>query len=86
MIILIPDFSRRVFGPSIEHAQRDERTGLKRDVWLLGEVDILRPANRAAAERLEELGNEVIREYSIKILCACSVSRGPPSEVLIMML
>jgi DNA-binding NarL/FixJ family response regulator len=73
--------------PSIEHAQRNERTGLKREAWLFGEmVDLLWPVNSAAAELLEELGNKVIKEYSIKILCAYSVGgpgRGPLSEALI---
>ncbi len=82
-----PSLFEACFGPSIEHAQRDERTGLKRDVWLFGEmVDILWPTNSAGAERLEELGNKVIRDYSIKILCAYSVGgpgRGPLSEALI---
>jgi len=31
-------------------------------------VNLLWPTNSAAAERLEELGNEVIEEYSIPIL------------------
>jgi DNA-binding NarL/FixJ family response regulator len=75
------------FRPAIEHAQRDERTGLKREVWFFGEmVDLLWPGNGAAAERLEELWNKMVKEYSIRILCAYSVGgpcRGPLSEALI---
>ena len=71
----------------IEQARRDRRTGRNRTVWLFGEmVDLLWPTNTAAAERLEELSNEVIQEYSIPILCAYSVGRpgrGPLSESLI---
>jgi DcmR-like sensory protein len=66
----------------IERASRDERTGRSRDVRLFGEmVSLLWPANRAAAERLEELGNEIVAEYSIPILCAYSVG-GPGREPL----
>ena len=82
-----PKLFEASFRPAIEHAQRDERTGLKREVWLFGEmVDLLWPVNSAAAERLEELGNKLVQEYSIRILCAYSVSgpgRGPLSEALI---
>ena len=42
-------------------------------------VSLLWPTNSAAAERLEELGNEVIEEYSTPILCAYSLN-GPSSE------
>ena len=71
----------------IERARRDKRTGRNRKVWLFGEmVDLVWPTNTAAAERLEELSNEVIQEYSIPILCAYSVGgpgRGQLSESLI---
>jgi hypothetical protein len=61
----------------IERARRHEGTGRHREVRLFGEmVSLLWPDNSAAAERLEELGNEVIEEYSIPILCAYSVG-GP---------
>jgi len=61
----------------IEQASRDERTGRNREVRLFGEmVSLLWPINTPAAERLEELGNEVIEEYSIPILCAYSLN-GP---------
>ena len=82
-----PRLFEACFRPSIEHSQRDERTGLKRDVWLFGEmVDVLWPTNSAAAERLEELWNKVIKEYTSKLFCAYSVGgpgRGPLSEALI---
>jgi KaiC/GvpD/RAD55 family RecA-like ATPase len=82
-----PSLFEACFRPSIEQARRDERTGLKRDVWLFGEmVDFLWPTNSAAAERLEELWNNAIKEYSSKLLCAYSVSgpdRRPLSEALI---
>jgi hypothetical protein len=61
----------------IEQVSRDERTGRNREVRLFGEmVSLLWPSNSEAAERLEELGNEVIEEYSIPILCAYSLN-GP---------
>jgi len=61
----------------IEQASRDERTGRNREVRLFGEmVSLLWPSNSPAAERLEELGNEVIEEYSIPIFCAYSLN-GP---------
>jgi hypothetical protein len=61
----------------IERARRNERTGHIREVRLFGEiVNLLWPSNSAAAERIEELGNEVIEEYSIPILCAYSMN-GP---------
>jgi DNA-binding NarL/FixJ family response regulator len=73
--------------PSVEHAQRDKRTGLKREAWFFGEmVDLLWPVNSAAAERLEELWNKVFEEYPVRMLCAYSVGgpgRGPLSEALI---
>jgi CheY-like chemotaxis protein len=77
-----PGLFEACFRPVIEHAQRD-----KREVWLFGEiVDLLWPVNSAAAELLEELGNKLVQEYKMRILCAYSVSgpgRGPLSEALI---
>jgi hypothetical protein len=71
----------------IERARRDERSGRNRRVRLFGEmVDLLWPANPAAAERMEELGNEIVEEYSIPILCAYAVGspgRDQLSESLI---
>ena len=71
----------------IERAGRDERTGRNREVRLFGEmVSLLWPDNGAAAERLEALGNEVVKEYSIPVLCAYSVGgpgRGQLSESLL---
>jgi DNA-binding NarL/FixJ family response regulator len=73
--------------PAVERAQRDERTGLKREAWFFGEmVDLLWPVNSVAAERLEELWNEMLKEYSVRMLCAYSVGgpgRGPVSEAII---
>jgi hypothetical protein len=64
----------------IERARRDERTGRNREVRLFGEmVSLLWPTNSAAAELLEQLGNEIIEEYSIPILCAYSV--GGPGQL-----
>jgi hypothetical protein len=61
----------------IDRARRDERTGRIRGVRLFGEVaSLLWPANRAAAEHVEELVNDVIQEYSIPLLCAYSMG-GP---------
>ena len=48
----------------IDRARRDEHTDSKREVRLFGEmVSLLWPDNIAAAERLEALGNEVVKEY-----------------------
>jgi hypothetical protein len=66
----------------IEQANRDERTGRNREVRIFGEmVSLLWPSNSSAAEQLEELGNEVIEEYSIPILCAYSLN-GPDRSQL----
>jgi hypothetical protein len=55
----------------IDRAHRDERTGFTREVRLFGEVvNLLWPANCAAAEHVEELVNEVLQGYSIPLLCA----------------
>ena len=49
---------------------------------LFGEtVSLLWPINSPAAERLEELGNEVIEEFSIPIFCAYSLN-GPDRSQL----
>ena len=67
--------------------ERARRGGCNREVRLFGEmVSLLWPTNSAAAERLEELWNDVIEEYSIPLLCAYSVGgpgRGQLSESLI---
>jgi hypothetical protein len=61
----------------IEQVSRDKRTGRNREVRVFGEmVSLLWPINSPAAEQLEELGNEIIEEYSIPILCAYSLN-GP---------
>ena len=71
----------------IERARRDERAGCNRRVRLFGEmVNLLWPTNSAAAERLEELWNETIKEYSAPLFCAYSVGgsgREQLSESLI---
>ena len=67
--------------------RRNQRTGRTREVRLFGEmVNLLWPANAAAAERLEELWNGIIAEYATPLLCAYAVdgpSRGPLPESLI---
>ena len=64
-------------GTLLERARRDERMGRNREVRLFGEmVSLLWRVNSIAAERLEELANELIEEYSIPILCAYSM-KGP---------
>jgi hypothetical protein len=61
----------------IEQASRDERTGRNREVRIFDEmVSLLWPINTPAAERLEELINEVLAEYSVQMLCAYSLN-GP---------
>jgi len=61
----------------IEQASRDERTGRNREVRIFDEmVSLLWPINTPAAERLEELVNEVLAEYSVQMLCAYSLN-GP---------
>ena len=53
----------------MERAGHHPYTGRKREVRLFGEmVSLLWPANTAAAERLEALGNEVMEEHSVPIL------------------
>ncbi len=72
-----PELVKTGIGTTIERARRDEHTGRNREVRLFDEmVNLLWPGNGAAAERLEELGNEAIDEYSIPILCAYSLN-GP---------
>jgi hypothetical protein len=52
----------------MDRAGHDPSTG-QREVRIFGEmVSLLWPSNRAAAERLEALGNEAIEEYSVPIL------------------
>jgi len=66
----------------IQQASRDERTGRDREVRLFGEmVSLLWPSNTSAAEQLEALGNEIVDEYSIPILCAYSLN-GPDRSQL----
>jgi len=66
----------------IQQASRDERTGRDREVRLFGEmVSLLWPSNTSAAEQLEALGNEIVEEYSIPILCAYSLN-GPDRSQL----
>jgi hypothetical protein len=71
----------------IERARRDGRTGRNRDVRLFGEmVNLLWPTNSAAAERLEELWNEMVEEISVAIFHAYSIDgsgREQLSESLI---
>ena len=77
-----PKLFREGIKKLIERARRDERTGRNRHVRLFGEmVNLVWPTNRAAAERLEELSNEIVEEYSIPILCAYAVG-GPGREQL----
>lgn len=53
----------------LELAGRHPYTGRKREVRLFGEmVSLLWPTNSTAAERLEELGDQIIGEYSVPIL------------------
>ena len=53
----------------MERAGHNPYTDLKRKVRLFGEmVNFLWPTNAVAAERLEELWNEVIDEYSVPLL------------------
>jgi hypothetical protein len=72
-----PELFQRAIKTLIDRARRVEPTGRKREVRLFGEmVNLLWPVNCVAAERLEALGNEVISEYSIPLLCGYSVD-GP---------
>jgi hypothetical protein len=58
----------------IARARRDERAGRNRQVRLFGEmVDLLWPTNSAAAERLEELWNEMVEDISVPIFHAYSM-------------
>ena len=66
----------------IEQASRDERTGRNREVRIFGEmVSLLWPINTPAAERLEELVDEVLAEYSVQILCAYSLDGAGRSQL-----
>lgn len=62
----------------IERARHD-REGRIRDVRLFGEMASL--LNDPAAQRVEELTNEIVAEYSIPILCAYSVNRTDRSPL-----
>jgi hypothetical protein len=67
----------------IERVRHDERTGRDRPVRLFGEmVNLLWPTNIAAAERLEELWNEMVEEISVPIFHAYSMN-GPGREQLL---
>ncbi len=70
----------------IKRAGHDPFTGLKREVRLFGEmVNLVWPTNSAAAERLEELTNEIVDEYGIPVLCTYLLSspdQGPLPEPL----
>ena len=69
--ILYPTLFKANIRQLIERVRHGEQTGRNREVRLFGEmVSLLWPANSAAAERLEALENEVVKEYSIPILCA----------------
>ena len=79
---LYPTLFKAGIRQLIERGRHGEQAGCNRDVRLFGEmVSLLWPDNSAAAERLEALGNEVVEEYSIPILCAYSVG-GPGREQL----
>ena len=72
-----PKIFKAAITTLIEQAGRDKLTGRNREVRLFGEmVSLLWPSNSPAAERLEELANEVIEECSIPIFCAYSLN-GP---------
>ena len=76
---LYPTLFRAGIRQLIERVRHSEQAGHNRDLRIFGEmVSLLWPDNRMAAERLEALGNEVIEEYSIPILCAYSV--GDPGR------
>ena len=58
----------------IERAHRDKHTAPAREVRLFGEMtSLLCSTDSAAAECLEKLWNEIIKEYSVSLLCAHSV-------------
>jgi hypothetical protein len=82
-----PKLFKAVIKAFMGEVRRNERTGRTRKVRLFGEmVSLLWPANPAAAERLEDLWNEVIAEYSTPLLCAYAMDgpgRGPLPESLI---
>lgn len=52
-----------------ERAGHHPYTGRKREVLFFGEtISLLWPTNTAAAERIEQLGNEIVEVYSVPIL------------------
>ena len=74
---LYPTLFKAGIRTFVEDVRWDKQAGRKRDVRVFGEMgDLLWPVNRVAAERLEGLWNEAIKEYSIPVLCAHSVG-GP---------
>jgi DcmR-like sensory protein len=80
--ILYPTLFKAGIRQLIERVRHSEQADSKREVRLFGEmVSLLWPDNIAAAERLEALGNEVVKEYSIPVLCAYPVG-GPGREQL----
>lgn len=64
-----PALFKEGIGAILKRAGHHPYTGSKREVRLFGEmVSLLWPDHTAAAERLEELGNEVLEEHSVPIL------------------
>jgi MEDS: MEthanogen/methylotroph, DcmR Sensory domain len=80
--ILYPTLFKAGMKTLIESVRRAGQADGIREVRLFGEmVSLLWPDNIATAEHLEALGNEVVKEYSIPVLCAYSVG-GPGREQL----
>ena len=76
-----PDEAR--FKTVIRELIGSARGGRFRDVRVYGEmVNLLWTENLPAAQRLEELWNEVIEEHSISLFCAyCLSAAGKPERV-----
>jgi hypothetical protein len=69
------DLFRSIVGRMIERAQKSGTNGYARRVRAFGEmVGLLWPDNLAAAQRLEELWDEMIKLSSISLLCTYALT------------
>src|ERR1700674_1505490 len=69
------DLFRSIVGRMIERAQKSGTNGSARRGRAFGEmVGLLWPGNLAAAQRLEELWDELIKIFSISLLCTYALT------------
>jgi hypothetical protein len=73
--VLDEDLFKSTIGRLIEKASSGKNDGHCRKVRIFGEmVSQLRDCNLKATTRLEELWNEVIKEYSVALLCTYALN------------